>query len=704
MKKRITSMVLLACMLFCACMGAFRIPADSAGMPSRVINVVYDDSGSMIRSNGAYVDTWCQAKYAMEVFAAMLEQNDTMNVYCMSDFENGTSGGPKIVLKGADGTSANVAKVHNMITAAGNTPFDSVRAAYNNLKSTAADEKWLVVLTDGAFQGVTDMDGYFAAKSDDVRVMFLGMGPEADGIQPNESKNIYFEKANNSKEILNKITGICTRVFNSNKLSVDVSQNTVSFDVPMGELTVFAQGANVAINGIKTANGELIKSSTAPVTVKYSEKATTSSGYAQSVVDKSLVGSIVTFKGDFAAGNYTLDVTGAETVEVYYKPNIQIAVALKDKDGNPVTDLTALEAGDYKIEFYFVKSGTQEKVPTSKLLGDVTYTATVTNNGKKHDKTYASGDSIHIEEGELQISVQAKYLTYNSVSTELNYTVYKNKAVQFELLSSPKYTVKTNSIVNGTEPLQFKVTIDGKDFTDEQWKLFALPTVKLLTEQKAELGDFKVEKAAEKGIINVYPTLKDGKTSAGKYGTVELEISSKTLSGNEAWTGQVKAKMEFDDQRSWFEQNRDVLVRVAVSLAVLLLILGYIPPFKKYLPRKLKRSPLILCEYKDFTMDDRNLTGRYEKSLLSTLIPYRAERGEIRFATTASVPKLKIRAKNKSRMIMTNCRDFNTREDITFNGETLVGYKHSKKVISAGVTIQYITAEATYTCTPGRNK
>lgn len=74
--------------------------------PTRVINLVYDDSGSMIEtdivdSNGntvkydELVDTWCQAKYAIEVFAALLGDNDTLNVYIMSSYSK-----PKLVLYG----------------------------------------------------------------------------------------------------------------------------------------------------------------------------------------------------------------------------------------------------------------------------------------------------------------------------------------------------------------------------------------------------------------------------------------------------------------------------------------------------------------------------------------------------------------------------------------------------------------------------
>ena len=113
--------------------------ADGGHAPKRVIHLVYDDSGSMIRANGEQVDRWCQAKYAMEVFAAMLGENDTMNIYYMSAFEGNGSRQPTIRMAGKDGAQANVAKIHDTVTKAGNTPFASVTAAYQDLTRTDAD-------------------------------------------------------------------------------------------------------------------------------------------------------------------------------------------------------------------------------------------------------------------------------------------------------------------------------------------------------------------------------------------------------------------------------------------------------------------------------------------------------------------------------------------------------------------------------------
>lgn len=135
MKKSICG--LLVCVLLCSFFASMAL-ANASSEPSRMINVVYDDSGSMYRTDSV-VDTWCQAKYSMEVFAAMLGEKDTLNVYYMSDYRSGTGRGPRLVLHGKDGAATNVGKLHSEKTRAGNTPFNSVRKAYSDLSKATAD-------------------------------------------------------------------------------------------------------------------------------------------------------------------------------------------------------------------------------------------------------------------------------------------------------------------------------------------------------------------------------------------------------------------------------------------------------------------------------------------------------------------------------------------------------------------------------------
>lgn len=55
MKKSICG--LLVCVLLCSFFASMAL-ANASSEPSRMINVVYDDSGSMYRTDSV-VDTWC---------------------------------------------------------------------------------------------------------------------------------------------------------------------------------------------------------------------------------------------------------------------------------------------------------------------------------------------------------------------------------------------------------------------------------------------------------------------------------------------------------------------------------------------------------------------------------------------------------------------------------------------------------------------
>jgi len=671
--------------------------AATSNAPNRVINLVYDDSGSMIETGGNLVDTWCQAKYAIEVFAALLGENDTLNIYVMSDYSS-----PKLILKGQDGASANVGKVHSMVTRAGNTPFDSVRKAYNNLKDTKADEKWLVVLTDGEFQNIDNIDAYFSQKSPDVKVMFLGMGPQADGITANESNGIYYKEAKTNSEILKQVTDISTQIFNSDRLQVNTSSKSFSFDVPMSELIVFAQGANVKISGIKNADGKVFSSSTTPVTVKYSEKPATN--YTNFIVSKDLLGSIATFKDDFVSGDYTVDVSDAETIEIYYKPNVEIAAYLKDANGNEVTDLTELEAGEYIIEFGFVKGGTSERVSQSKLLGNVTYEAKVTNNGTTHEKTYASGDKIALDEGSLSINVTARYLKYNTVSTQLDYTIFKNKNISYEIVESPNYIVKSNGFEQ-IEPIVVKATIDNKDFTQEQWDTIGVPTVTLADKQDFKMGDFKVEKTETPGTYYIYPSLRGGTPSSGTYSDCDLKIDYNEKHGNETWSGTNKLPIKMQDERSWIERNRDLFIKLLILGILLFLIIGYLPFVKHYLPKSLKKKPYVKCVPEELGAERKDRNGSTEKSLISTIIPYIPQTGKIKYVPkgVTGAPALEVKGIKNRRMSITNIKSFVGKEYITFDGTT-IKKDITKYETSAGVQIKVQKNGWTYHCTPNQER
>ena len=829
MKKIRRACVLLA-LAFALQLFAFPVIPSAIAVPSRVINVVYDDSGSMYSTDGVGIVAWSQAKYAAEVFAAMLGDTDAMNIYLMSDFvADSTNRSPRLQLHGRDGAERNVNEIHNMITqSAQGTPFSPVQAAYDDLLKENAGDKWLVILTDGDFEGEYSSKrgdaaiSYLRAKSPDVNVYFIAFGDEAVSIPQDASNNIFFEHARSGPDLLEKITNMCTRIFNFNKLRVDTGTKHFEFDVPMRALTVFAQGQNVSVNGIVDQSG-VMTSSVAPVHVQYSTQPALN--YANAPYDSSLNGYLAEFSRNFPTGNYTLSVDGADTIEIYYKPDVEIDVFLTDENGREVTS-DRLEAGEYTLNFCFVKQGTKDRLPYSALLGEITYSANIVSNGIPHNRQYSQGDSIMLEEGSHRIDAKAVYLEYNTVYTDRIINIYQNKEVTFSQdqagaasysltefgfdrdtpvrmlseidgreytadewakqsapdvlaidgnlsfraekgdigefllypvftgktredaessvgqyslqlmvstttddeemwigagvvdiiitsgyrdirytpVSVPEYEIDKNGIANIDEPIIVQAKVEGREITAAEWSVMReLPSAETVS---GNIGPFRVEKTSAPGQYALYPTLFEDSLAKTDAVNSEIMFSYFERIGNEVWTGDGTGegglRLKMNDTRTWLDRNLEKLIRWAIIALIILLILGYIPPLKKYLPRSLKPKPTITCTLRRPGPKPPQGKGTLKKSLSSKLIPYKAEKGTVKFLPkgVSGAPVMAVKADGRNTMFITNTKAFAGKDNITFNGESIQKEASKPKIISAGVLIEVRTDTMTYTCQP----
>jgi len=683
----------------------FSIPIRSSADENPIkkqINLVYDNSGSMydtFDADGRLVekagqDTWCQAKYSMEVFASMLEEGDCLCIYYMSDFsETDASKGPQMVLYGSSGAEANVYEIHNHTSDSGSTPFNSVRKAYSDLTTSQVAEKWLVVLTDGEFNNTTkeDIDSFFAQKSSDINVIYLGMGENAGAITNKPANNIYYEHAATNDQILGKITDICTMLFNSYKLEVDASKGEFSFDVPMKELTIFAQGENVEIKGIK---GPTNVDSVNPLEVKYSE---CDARGRTNLPNKGLQGKIEIFTGDFDIGDYKAEVTGAKTIEIYYKPNVDVAFYLTDANGVEVTDMDYLEEGDYTINFGFVKAGTKEKVVNSELLGNISFEAKASNNGKELGNSIKDGDSISIEEGTLSVEVTANYLEFQTSSASMEFDVFKNKQVNFTLVENPQYTIDKNGLTNADKPIVITADVEGRPITAEEWTVMDIPTVELLANDAGPTIDsLRIEKGDSPGEFKLYPSLAGEKISSKIYVGRQYTMVYRQQFDVEGWSGSLKNGVQISDTRSWLDRHPEA-IPLAIGFAFILFIAcGYI--FKKRLPKKIKSGPSINARPKVPGMKPGKYTGKVDKKTLTVILPFIAEEGTIRYVpkgVTGAV-RLEVKAAGDNKMLITNAKSFTAKNATRINGMPVDNYK--KKKVSAGISIEFEDINYKYTC------
>ncbi|MCL2378361.1 MAG: hypothetical protein FWC77_04455 [Defluviitaleaceae bacterium] len=462
-----------------------RAYASTQAQHRRAIHVVYDDSGSMYRSGGVYNDRWGQAHYAMEVFAAMLSAADTMRVYYMSDFVPAAGGDinapPRLTIYGAEPVSARVSQIRNTITRTSSTPFDPVIRAYYDLLETDADEKWLVVLTDGVFNVLRglpneyiDVNGYltqFASQSD-VNIILLAVGDDPGLLRmlatliPDPSINYYFYHAQNSTDILENITYISNRIFNRNILPFDdAATHEFSFDVPMTELLVFAQGENVSINGI---NGQDFIPPHEIADVRYSD--TPALDFANNpdvIFSRDLMGQVAWFR-NIPTGSYSLDITGARTVEIYFQPDVNIGIKLF-MDGQEVDNIYE---GEHQVYFGFVNE--EGDFFASSLLGQVTYETVVETGGRT--LSVNSGDTILLDRGDLFINVRAQFLGINTAESNLSSRVFAAPTLLYVDISAP---VSNISITELDDAEAFTITVrnDGNLLSESDWLNMPLPIV-----------------------------------------------------------------------------------------------------------------------------------------------------------------------------------------------------------------------------------
>ncbi len=403
--KKCMSMVLVVCLLLsCVLIGVPPAQAAKKDNVTRAISIVFDNSGSMYTGGK---QSWCRATYATEVFASMLNEGDILQIYPMNpinigDKEYSMDAPLKI-------TKADQAKqIRDIVTPkAGDTHIESIDRAIAGAKAAKADEKYVIVLSDGeefyrdkkplGGKSKGQLDAYFKTASKDVKMMYLGIDPIA--IIPDTPQSDVFTKkhAKNSTEVLSALTDMCNRIFGRDTLPKSrISGNSVEFDVSMSKLIVFVQGENIADLKLVDGSGKLVGNEVGKQQTKYSTGGCTA--YKVNNPDTSLQGMMVTYT-DCAAGTYTLSYAGTATsTEVYYEPNADLDFVFTDAAGNNV-DPQMLYEGEYKVSFG-MKDAKTGKLSNSDLLGKTKYQGYYSINGEQYPIT---SDSLS---GEVPVSLK----------------------------------------------------------------------------------------------------------------------------------------------------------------------------------------------------------------------------------------------------------------------------------------------------------
>lgn len=555
------------------------------------IAVVFDNSGSMYNNSKA----WCRAKYAMEIFASMLnyENGDKLKIFPMwevtTDGSTPLTGGSYKAIEIND--EKDIDKISNLYTVnPSNTPFAPIEEAYNSLKSSNAEEKWLVVLTDGTFNenkrgefAPVDLRGRLLEyASQSIKVQYLGFGG-ADSLKADESRYFY-SKQSQDAELKDDLVSICNTIFQRSVLpDSKLNGNELTLDISMKNLIVFVQGSNAKIVSMEDESGKEIDITLNSGQRKFSN--IKARGMDNAPVDDTLAGQVVTF-ASCEKGTYTLNYSGADKIQVFYEPDVDISVILKNDDGE-VVDIAKDEvvSGDYTLDYSIVDNVTGEDVTNSELLGDdMTLTGSVINS-EGEEVPVENGGTVTLEPDEATyFKVEGTYLKKYKISTEDNAEGYTIKvdypksdkvSVKAEVTQSQNwYKIKDHE---DWKPIKATVEMNGQKLTDEELELVQWD---IKSSEKLELW---YEVLPGESACNIYiGENEQGEFVEPKTGSYKLEIKATMLDEYEREiSGTDTAKFEIQTYSAIWRW----LIYVVIFGILLLLILFYMS--RKVLPKRI---------------------------------------------------------------------------------------------------------------------
>jgi len=647
---------------------------------ARHINLVIDDSGSMFSDDDeeAQLDRWSQAKYALEVFAAMLGDDDTLNVYRLSDFADGRESGPEVTLTGDEPTSSRVEKIHSMQLQGGRTPYAPVQRAYSDLTEAVSDDKWLVVLSDGEFNGrsAAEVEADLRTWADQgttedsrLSVAFLAIGDSAPEIANDPDNGIHFEHAAESSDLLDKMTGFSNLIFERNLVD-DATGGVISPDIDLSEVLVFAQGQNVEV-GDATGDGVIPAEST--VEVSWTQNQVPMGKTVQPMPDEDLRGVLAKFT-DVPKGSVAFDVSGAEEVAYFYKPKVNFGIELQNADGVPV-DASKIIGGEYTLRYGFMDEDCS--FVESPLLGDVEYSAQAFSGGELIAESFQSGDSLDFSRGDVELDVTARYLGGNTSQATIDLTVLQAaRPTAFEV-AAPIYQASELALPDpppGPIAVTYGLEQAGSiiPFSPEEWASVTPESISVTS--PANL-DFDVALGDAPGEVFVTPRAPDGDVYAADTGEIDLQLAASHTYDEQLYEAQSDATVTVQDDIPWFERFMHWFVTIGwlllLALILLIIVIGYIvkPRFSK----KIKRNPTITGVPMRIGLRTENGNGRFRAQTGRKLLPYIADQ-----ATLVYVPQgpsgfraMKLKARRGGKMTILNWKLIADKKNVALNGNDL---------------------------------
>ncbi len=495
MKKRVSMILAAILLLISICAGMPAAYAEAKSEKSRTIAIVFDNSGTMYLGDEDSSKTWCRATYAMQVLATMMNPSDVMQIYPMNPIQIGeeskpaedkvfTSDKPLVIKKDQAGLIQEICT-----PTSGDTHIEALVKAREGLSKAKADEKWLIVLTDGTVfyrngkelseqESIKQLTEEFNASLAQVNTMYLGIGAKAQsGFEASGSYQYVERKATNSAEVLANLTQLGNIIFGRDILPMD--SKTVEFDISMKKLILFVQGENidnVKLSGQTPISTDKLQYSTYGNTYYKNKK--------KQKIDTTLQGTMLTYE-NLDAGSYEVSFDGMESdITVYYEPDVEMDFIFTNLDGS-VVDADTLYADEYMVS-YGMKDAKTGELTESALLGNPHYVGAYYINGEEfpitHDGCSGSVPVVLNAEDLFEATLTVTYLSgYTITRSTLDFgwpadgirVKYKPAGDLMLEISGGDEAYPLQSLESGA-PFIAKVYADGEQLTGSELEKVSL--------------------------------------------------------------------------------------------------------------------------------------------------------------------------------------------------------------------------------------
>lgn len=685
------------------------------GLPTTEINMVVDDSGSMFlsESNDA-INLWSYAKYSLEVFAALMRPNDTLNVYLLSSYrEDGPAAKPVVSLSGSSPKEDRVNTIRDMQLEGRGTPYEPVQDAYADLARSPAQEKWLVVLTDGEFTTKSNeetskeiaryiQEGNSSSDSK-LQVAFLSIGEEAATVSGLEDNEMFVAaKAATPEDLIREMNAFANSIFRQRSALLD-SSGVLDTDVNMKKIDVFAQGPNVSVGSVMVDGQEIVK--TDSVEVKWSDnKNVRREGVTyEATPETSLQGQLVTFE-NVPKGTLNFDVADFALQPVVFKtPEVGVGLDLV-RDGEVVG--SEIAAGTYEVRPVVV-DGACQPIRSEELGDPEDLSVTFIRDGQSMG-TFRAGETVELKKGDYEVQMAGFFPPSLQVTSQTALSVKSALGASMNVINSGQYMVSELGEFPGESAgTEFEyVIVEGgvqRSFTPEEWA--QIPPEELKAVSTNSNIEFEAIKGERVGQVTVVPRAPGGDVYAADTGTIEFEVSSEYTANGEITKGTTaQGSIEIvDDLSAWdrfLHWWKTIGWKLLLLLLLLLIILGYI--FKKRFSKKVKKRPFISGTPNQVGTSSEESTGKFRKTGIRTYMPFVADTATLTYvpAGVSGFRPMKLKAGPNKSMMVTNWKQIAEKSNTEINGTPLDEETRRAPSFGPSATITANTPQMTYEMTP----